>query len=125
MTELCIGEEITFEVTASFPENDLNYHQSLETLEWHWVISDENFESEEIITGGTNNYSYACEDGGLIVVGFYAIDDNGCISETDSPVYLRVPVKPDFSQSIVPAGVCLGEYINLHPIIQTDTVRFN
>lgn len=122
MTDLCQGQEFTISTSASFPSNDVFYNQSLETLQWYWIISSETSSPIEISTENSNELTYSFNTaGGYHYLNFYAVDINGCVSNFNETMTFRVSQTPDFSHSLVSSEVCLGEPVTLNPIIITDT----
>jgi subtilisin-like proprotein convertase family protein len=122
MTDLCQGQEFTISTSASFPNNNILYNQSLETLEWHWVFSSNNPSTVEITTESSNELTYSFNStGGYYYLKFYATDINGCVSSFNDIITFRVSQSPDFSQSLVSNEVCLGEPVTLYPAIVNDT----
>ncbi len=116
----CLGEDLVFQATGVFPNNNQNYVQSNANLNWTWsVITIDGVEFEGL--GMTTLEHEFLEPGGYYV-GITAEDQNGCIGTLEGgPLLVYVSVPPTIEISADTYEVCPGETVNLSGSVQVDS----
>jgi subtilisin-like proprotein convertase family protein len=121
--DICMEESIAFMADASFPNNDIIYHQSIEELFFKWEFISDNH--SQIIEGeGLYNPSVNFDVSGGYYVVLSTTDVNGCIKYLYDTIRIRTALRPNFSQMIVDEGVCIGEPLVLNGAFIPDTFSF-
>lgn len=93
-TTICLGDQITFNATGTFPYQNtspLNYSQTDANTTYEWFFGD-----GQSATGQTVNYTYQAQNGYL--VWLKVTDIQGCVNYY--PWKVRVGLMPSFAQVI-------------------------
>lgn len=99
--DLCIGETLTLQGSAEFPENNTTYFQSIENTSFTWYM-------DEVIESNLQNFSYTFENPGGHIVSLYAEDTEGCITPAPVNVFIRVATVPTITIDVAPTTICPG-----------------
>jgi gliding motility-associated-like protein len=119
--DMCIGETLTLQASAEFPENNTTYFQSVANTSFTWYM-------DEVIESNLQNFSYIFTNSGGHIISLYAEDTNGCITPAPVNVFVRVGTTPSISLDISPSTICpgvvttvgAGSDINFNSTIITD-----
>jgi hypothetical protein len=106
--DICPEESVEFYAESTFPNNEINYLQSSDSLyfKWHFISNDI---SEYIEGWGMDTVEHTFVTPGGYKVYLSAIDQNHCRSYYDSMYRVRTPMTPRFYDIIMDDGVCYGE----------------
>ena len=118
--DICPGEEVSFEVSCDFPNNNANYVQNSVNLFYSWEFLSANA-SETVEGYGLFNYAHQFNNSGGYYVKLKTTDTNGCEAIFDGNIIVRTALRPDFSNIIMDEGVCLGEPLVLNGSFVQDT----
>lgn len=117
--DICQGEQISFFANGTFPQNELNYLQNNENLNWLWIFK--KGDVSNFIEGvGLPNINYTFTEPGGYFVKLLATDPNGCLAYANE-IRVRTSLPPDFSNMISPSDICIGEEIELNGSFTQDT----
>ena len=119
--DMCIGETLTLQAGAEFPENNTTYFQSVANTSFTWYM-------DEVIESNLQNFSYTFIGSGGHILSLYAEDSNGCITPSPINVFIRVGTSPIITLDVDPSTICPGVVttigansdLNFIPIIITD-----
>ncbi|MBN2777510.1 MAG: T9SS type A sorting domain-containing protein [Bacteroidales bacterium] len=121
--DICPGEEVSFEVSCDFPNNNANYVQNSVNLFYSWEFLSANA-SETVEGYGLFNYSHQFNNSGGYYVKLKTTDTNGCEAIFDGNIIVRTALRPDFTNIIMDEGVCLGEPLVLNGSFVQDTFEY-
>lgn len=86
--DVCIGEVITFTGDATFPENDLFYHQAVDSSTFLWIFGDGRRTQGQMV-------EHTYEQPGGYKMTLVVTDQEGCSNENQIEVRVRVGSIPD------------------------------
>ena len=104
--DLCIGETLSLEASAEFPENNTTYFQSVANTSFSWYM-------DEALESSLQNFTHTFDDAGGYIVSLYAEDTNGCVTPAPVNVFVRVGTTPTINLSVSPSSVCPGVVSNI------------
>ncbi len=104
--KLCIGEDLTFDGSASFAAPGFNIAQ------WIWNFGDGNVDSN-----GTAIATHSFAAPGEYLVDLFVVDDNGCINNNRETVQVLVGTEPTFTGTTADTTLCLGESVCLDGVV--------
>lgn len=118
--DICPGEEITFTAQGDYPNNNTDYNQSDDNVNWVWTaISGSNIINHEGV--GENTFTHVYEESGGYFVSLVAYDTNGCTSVLLEQYRVRVSLPPNFTVSADEEIVCPYEPVNFTGSVTTNT----
>ncbi len=105
--DICVGTEVALNATALFPNNDQNYHQSINNSTFTWSFGNG-------VTLQGQQVSYDFPEGGGNSVSLTVTDQYGCESTNSIDLNMRVAEKPTFStvSNLIP-DLCANQTLNL------------
>ncbi|MBN2683245.1 MAG: PKD domain-containing protein [Bacteroidales bacterium] len=111
----CPGQDISFTAGANFPNNNINYNQTLANTVFEWDFGD----GSAVQTGLNVNHTY--NNSGGYLISLLATDVNGNTNSNLVQNYVLVANTPNFAgTTITPETICLGETVNLNGFVQSD-----
>jgi gliding motility-associated-like protein len=114
-TDICPGDEITFNGSGNFFVNDTLYHQDNSSCTFYWTFGDGNSANS-----ATANHSYS-QPGGYDV-NLSVTDQFGCVSTNYIGHRVRVSLPPDFTGTEAEnTNLCPGEVLTLSGIVNSST----
>lgn len=111
--DICPGDPIDLTANITFPENDLNYHQSEQSCTYNWIINN------TIKLSGKSISLPKLTSGGYSV-HLLAKDTIGCINTNSSVQKIRVAPSPEFYINAYDSVLCLNSKLNLTANITED-----
>ncbi len=103
----CIGSQIDFTSTITFPNNDMNYHQDLSTCTFLWDFGNGT-------TATTQNASITYNTQGTYTVTYTVTDDNACSTAETYTVDVTCggacPVCTDIMPGDPDVNTCVGTF---------------
>ena len=97
--DLCLGETLSLNADATFPENNSTYTQSKEKTSFTWYINNESLYE-------TQNFSHQFNVPGGYIIFLKATDDRNCEAATPDQVFVRVSIPPTIDLNVSPSIVC-------------------
>ncbi|MCO5273344.1 MAG: gliding motility-associated C-terminal domain-containing protein [Flavobacteriales bacterium] len=105
---VCVGEEITFDGTGSYPAAGFNI------VEYNWSFAD-----GTTVNSPTATHSFSTP--GQYMVQLNLVDDNGCVNSNMVDLEVLVSTTPNFSGTVESMETCLGAIVDLHGVVQPTT----
>jgi len=113
--DICQGQTVTFNGSANYPQNNAGYFQSNATSTFTWSFGD-----GTTATGQTVTHTYANEGG--YNVDLSVTDVNGCTSNNDIDIRVRVSTTPVFNgTNASPTPICAGATTTLTGVVTPTT----
>ncbi len=97
--DLCIGEELILEASATFPENDLTYTQSIASTEFSWSV-------DGAFTTTGLEYAHIYNTSSGYIVSITSTDVEGCENPIPFEVFVRVSTQPTINLLANPSTIC-------------------
>ena len=105
---ICVGEEITFDGSASFPAPGFTI------ASYTWDFADGT-------TANTPVASHSWSEPGEYVVQLYLLDDNDCANTNLVDFQVLVSTTPSFQGTIESSETCLGASVDLSAVVTPTT----
>lgn len=110
--DICLNDTVSFFGTATFPENNTYYSQTIasSTFDWMYLGGDTFASGQSAVVPFDSIAGYTVQ---LVVT-----DSNGCLSNNVMEIPVRVATDPDFTgtQPETPS-ICFGESIDLYGVV--------
>ncbi|MEZ4979071.1 MAG: gliding motility-associated C-terminal domain-containing protein [Chitinophagales bacterium] len=101
---MCLGDTLFVNGTASFPDNGIDYNQSVSSSTFNWVWGEDYNQIPELGVSQSHVYD---QPGGYIVF-LTVFDTLGCRNFQDQYLKVRVAPEPEFLP-LIDSLLCLGE----------------
>lgn len=105
---VCVGEEITFDGTASYAAQNFNI------VEYNWL-----FDDGTTVDSPTTTHSFS--EPGEYMVQLNLVDDNGCVNSNVVDLQVLVSTTPSFAGTIESVETCLGATVDLTAVVEPTT----
>lgn len=106
--QVCVGEEVTFDGTASFAAAGFNI------VDYTW-----DFDDGSNASGPTSSHSFT--EPGEYIVQLLLVDDNDCVNTNVVDLAVQVSTTPDFTGTVDDFETCLGSTVVLNAQVEPTT----
>jgi gliding motility-associated-like protein len=105
---VCVGEEITFDGTQSYPAPGFNI------VDYNWI-----FDDGDTVNSPTATHSFSAP--GEYMVELNLMDDNGCVNSNVVDLQVLVSTTPSFAGTMESQETCLGATVDLTAVVNPVT----
>ncbi|MDR0971357.1 MAG: gliding motility-associated C-terminal domain-containing protein [Bacteroidales bacterium] len=106
--DICFGDSVELVAKTSFPENDINYHQSDSACIFYWNFFDGENSLDTVYFNTTTTYKWTSMRGYDLGITVYDTNNGGCFSKNVLGARVRPAQNPVKFVDVIP-DMCSGE----------------